>query len=97
MGLEKVQILCNLVDSPVKYNRQNHTFGEGKFIKHCAREKACFYFDWLTNERGLDEGGSTLVIDFDYLSVDNSGRDTEPFHFERRNNKNREPISAAKN
>ena len=61
-----MQFLSNLLDSPFidlnsldcptiltknfKYNCQNHTFGEEKFSKHCARAEACFYFDWLTNE-----------------------------------------------
>ena len=111
-GSEKVQFLSNLLDTPVvdlnsldcptiasktsSFNCKNHSIAPGKFNKHCAREKACFYFEWLANERGVDESGSTLVTEFDYLRIDNAGRDTKPFNFERRNNQDWEPISAEK-
>ena len=111
-GSEKVQFLSNLLDTPVvvlnsldcptiatktsSFNCKNHSIVPGKFKKHCAREKACFYFEWLTNERGVDKSGSILVTEFDHLHIDNAGRDTKPFNFERRNNQDWEPISAEK-
>ena len=95
-GSEKVQFLSNLLDKPVvdlnsldcpttptktsSFNCKNHSIVPGKFKKHCAREKACFYFEWLTNERGVDESGSTLVTEIDYLRIGNAGRDTKPFN-----------------
>ena len=51
-------------------NCQNHSKGKNNFNKHCAKEKAIFYFNWLTNERGIDEGGSTLVTEFNNLRLD---------------------------
>ena len=103
-GLEKSQLLSELLDSPVidlntlecpnisynffTVNCRNHSSTQrGVFNNHCAREKTCFYFDWLTNEREIDESGSTLVSEFDYLRIDHEGGDTEPFNLQRRNNK----------
>ena len=69
-------------------NCGNHSSTQrGIFNNHCAREKACFYFDWLTNERGIDESASTLVSEFDYLRLDHEGGDTEPFNLQRRSDK----------
>ena len=75
-GEEKVQFLsdlleCSIIDLntlacpsiSVNYftkNCQNHSKGKNLFNKHCAKEKALFYFKWLTNERGIDENGSPL-------------------------------------
>ena len=97
-GLEKSQLLSELLDSPVidlntlerpnisynffPVNCRNHSSTQRDvFNNPCAREKACFYFDWSTNERGIDESGSTLVSEFDYLRIDHEGGDTEPFNF----------------
>ena len=55
-------------------NCQNHSKGKNIFNKHSAKEKAIFYFNWLTNERGIDEGGSTLVTEFNNLRLDYGGR-----------------------
>ena len=64
-------------------NCGNHSSTQrGIFKNHCAREKACFYFDWLNNERGIDESGSTLVSEFDYLRLEHKGGDTEPFNLQ---------------
>ena len=69
-GEEKVKFLsdlieCSIIDlnSPcppisVNYftqNFQNHSKRKNVVNKHCAKEKAIFYFNWLTNERGIDE------------------------------------------
>ena len=51
-------------------NCQNHSKGKNIFDKHCAKEKAIFYFNWLTIERGIDEGGSALVTEFNNLRLD---------------------------
>ena len=99
-GSEKVQFLSNLLDKPVvdlnsldcptipttnfSFNCKNHTVVRVKFKKHYARGKT--YFEWLTNERRVDESGSTLVDEFNYLQTDNAGRDTKLFYFEKRHN-----------
>ena len=73
-------------------NCQNHSKGENIFNKHCAKEKAIFYFNWLTNERGIDESGSTLVAEFNNLCLDYGGRESESFNFQRQNHKKRKPV-----
>ena len=79
-------------------NCGNHSSTErGVFNNHCAREKACFYFDWLTNERGIGESGSTLVSDFDHLRINHEGGDNEPLKLQRRNNKKWYSNSSEKN
>ena len=76
MGEEKVQLLSNLLECSIidlnslacplisvnyfTQNCQNHSKGKNNFNKHCANEKAVFYFNWLTNERGIDESVSPL-------------------------------------
>ena len=77
-------------------NCQIHSKGKNNFNKHCAKEKAIFYFNLLTNERGYDEGGSTLVTEFNNLRLDYGGWESESFNFQRRNNKNRKPIFTEK-
>ena len=77
-------------------NCQNNSKGKNIFNKHCAKEKAIFYFNWLTNERGIDEGGSTLVTEFNNLRLDYGGRESESFNFQRRNNKNWKPVFTEK-
>ena len=97
-GEEKVKFLSYLLECCIIYlnslscpsislnyftqNCQNHSKGKKKFIKHCAKEKSIFYFNWLTNERGIDEGGSTLVTEFNNLRLDYGGRDSESFNFQ---------------
>ena len=70
-GEEKVKFLsdsqeCSIIDLnslacpsiSVNYftqNCQNHSKGKNMFNKHCAKEKAKFYFNWLTHERRTDE------------------------------------------
>ena len=43
-------------------NCQNHSKGKNIFNKHCAKEKAIFYFNWLTNERGLTKVEAPLSL-----------------------------------
>ena len=66
-GAEKVKFLSELFECPVNdlnslecpsisvnyftQNCQNHSKGKNIFNKYCAKEKAIFYFNWLTNER----------------------------------------------
>ena len=104
-GEEKVKFLsdlleCSIIDLnslafpsiSVNYftqNCQNHSKGKNVFNKHCAKEKAIFYFNWLTNERGIDESGSTLVTESKNLRLDYGGRESESFNFQRRNHKTR--------
>ena len=92
--LDSSVIDLNTLECPnISYNiftvncRNHNSTQRGVFNNHCAREEACFYFDWLTNERGIDENGSTLVSEFDYLRIDHEGGDTEPFNLQKRNNK----------
>ena len=68
-------------------NCQNHLKGKNNFNKHCAKEKAIFYLNWLTNERET-ERGSTPVTEFNNLRFDYGGRESESFNFQRRNHKN---------
>ena len=79
-----------------RQNCQNHSKGKIIFNKHCAKEKAIFYFNLLTNEREIDEGGSTLVTEFNHLRLDYGGREYESFNFQRQNNKNRKPVFTEK-
>ena len=111
-GEEKVKFLsdlleCSIIDLnslacpsiSVNYftqNCRNHSKGKNIFNKHCAKEKAIFYFNWLTNERGIDESGSTLVTELNSLRLDYGGRESESFNFQRRNNKNRKPVFTEK-
>ena len=85
-GAEKVKFLSELLECPVidlnslecpsisvnyfTQNCQNHSKGKNIFNKHCAKEKAIFYFNWLTNERGIDESGGTVVTEFNNLCLD---------------------------
>ena len=102
-GKEKVKFLsylleCSIIDLnslacpsiSVNYftqNCQNHSKGKNNFNRHCAKEKAIFYFNWLTNERGIDEGGSTLVTEFNNLRLDYGGRESESFNFQNETKK----------
>ena len=38
--------------------------------------------EWLTHERGMVKSGSKLYVDFEYLQIDNTGR--QALYFERR-------------
>ena len=85
-GEEKVKFLsdlqeCSIIDlnslacPPISVNYftqncQNHSKGKNIFNKHCAKEKAIFYFILLTNERGIDESASTLITEFNNLRLD---------------------------
>ena len=50
-------------------NIQNNSKRKNVVSKHCAK-KAIFYFNWLTNERGIDESGSTAVTELNNLRLD---------------------------
>ena len=50
-------------------NCQNQSKGKNNFNKHCAKEKTIFYFNWLTNERGINESGSTPFTEFNNLHL----------------------------
>ena len=111
-GAEKVKFLSELLECPVidlnslecpsisvnyfTQNCQNHSKGKNIFNKHCAKEKAIFYFNWLTNERGIDESGGTVVTKFNNLCLDYGGRESESFNFQKRNHKNRKPVFTEK-
>ena len=111
-GEDKLKFLSDLLDCSIidlnslacpsisvnyfTQNCQNHSKGKNIFNKHCGKEKAIFYFNWLTIERGIDEGGSTLVTEFNNLRLDYGVRESESFNFQRRNNKNRKPVFAQK-
>ena len=111
-GEEKVQFLSDLVECSIidlnslacpsismnyfTQNCQNHSKGKNIFNKHCAKEKALFYFNWLTNGRGNDKIGSTLVTEFNNLRLDYGGRESKSFNFQRRNHKNRIPVVTEK-
>ena len=102
-GAEKVKFLSELLECPVidlnslecpsifvnyfTQNCQNHSNCNNNFNKHCAKEKAIFYFNWLTNERGIDESGGTVVTELNNLCLDYGGRASESFNFQRRNHK----------
>ena len=77
-------------------NCQNDSKGKNFFNKHCAKENAIFYFNWLTNERGIDESEGTIVNEFNNLCLDYGGRESESFNFQRRNYKNRKPVFTEK-
>ena len=51
-------------------NCQNHAKGKNSFNKHCAKEKAISYFNWLTTERRIAESGSTPLTEFNNLRLD---------------------------
>ena len=111
-GEEKVKFLSDLLDCSIidlnslacpsisvnyfTQNCQNHSKGKNIFNNYCAKEKAIFYFNWLTNESGIDESGSTLVTEFNNLRLDYGGRESESFNFQRRNHKNRKPVFTEK-
>ena len=110
-GAEKVKFLSELLECPVidlnslecpsislnyfTQNCQNHSKGKNIFNKHCAK-KAIFYFNWLTNERGIYESGGTVVTEFNNLCLDYGGRESESFNFQRRNHKNRKSVFTEK-
>ena len=112
-GEEKVKFLSELLECPVidlislecpsisvnyfTQNCQNHSKGKNLFNKHCAKEKAIFYFYWLTNERRIDESGGTDVTEFNNLCLDYGGRESESFNLQRRNHKNRKPVLTENN
>ena len=76
-------------------NRQNHSNGKEYFQqmqKQVQKNKTIFYFNSLTNERGVDESGSTLVTEFNNLRLDYGGRESESFNFQRQNHKNGKPV-----
>ena len=77
-------------------NFQNHSKGKNFRNKHCAKEKASFYFNWLTNERRNNESGSALVTEFNNLRLHYGGQESESFNFQRRNHKNRKPVFTEK-
>ena len=60
----------NTFDIYFTQNCQNHSKGKNIFNKLCAKEKVIFFFNWLTNERGIDESGSNLVTEFNNLRLD---------------------------
>ena len=111
-GAEKFKFLSELFECPVndlnsrecpsisvKYftqKCQNHSKGKNTFNKHCAKEKAIFYFIWLTNERGIDESGGTVVTELNNLCLDYGGRESECFNFQRRKHKNRKSVFTEK-
>ena len=111
-GAEKVKFLSELLECPVTdlnslecpsisvnyftQNCQNHSKGKNIFNKRCAKEKTIFYFNWFTNERGIDESGGTVVTEFNNLCHDYEGRESESFNFQRRNHKNRKPVFTEK-
>ena len=61
-------------------NCQNHSKGKNNFNKHCAKEKAFVYFNWLANERGINESGSTRFTEFNNLHLI-AGTEYESFYF----------------
>ena len=94
-------IECSIIDLnsfecpsiSVNYFTQNCQYlskGKNVFNKHCAKEKAIFYFNWLTNEWGICESGSTLVTEFNNLRLDYGRREPESFNLQRRNHKKTE-------
>ena len=109
-GVEKVKFLSELLECPVidlislecpsisvnyfTQNCQNNSNCKNNFNKHCAKEKAIFYFNWLTNERGIDGSGGTVVNEFNNLFLDYGGRESESF--QRRNQKNQKPVFTEK-
>ena len=111
-GAEKIKFLSELLECPefdlnslecpsisVNYftqNCQNHSNRKNNFNKHWVKEKAIFYFNWLTNERGIDESGGTVVNELNNLCLDYGGRESESFNFQRRNHKNRKPVFTEK-
>ena len=111
-GAKKIKFLSELLECPfsdlnslecpsisVNYftkNCQNLSNGKNNFNKHCAKEKAIFYFNWLTSERGIDENGGTVVTEFNNLCLDYGGRESESFNFQIRNHKNRKPVFTEK-
>ena len=111
-GAEKVKFLSELLECPVidlnslecpsisvnyfTQNCQNHSKGKNIFNKHFAKEKAIFYFNWLTKERGIRESGGAVVTEFNILCLDYGGRESESFNFQRQNHKNRKPVFTEK-
>ena len=111
-GAEKVKFLSELLECPVfdlyslecpsiyvnyfTQNCQNHSNCKNNCNKNCAKEKAIFYFNCLTNERGIDESGGAVVNEFNNLCLDYGGWESESFYFQRRNHKNRKPVFTEK-
>ena len=67
-----------------------------QFQQTIAKEKAISYFNWLTNEREIDESGGTVVTEFNNLCLDYGERESVSFNFQRRNHKNRKPVFTEK-
>ena len=70
----------------VKYlthNFESHSKGKNNFNKHCAKEKVIFHFNWLTNEKGIDESECTPASEFKNLCLDYGGWQSESFKFQR--------------
>ena len=92
-GEEKVKFLSDLLEcSIIDLNSLARVLMSAKGRKHCAKEKAIFFFNWLTNERAIDESGSNLITEFNNLHLDYGERDSECFNFQRRNPKNCKPV-----
>ena len=66
---------------------QNHSKGKSNLKQHCTKESAIFYFTWLTNERGIDDSGSTLVTEFNIFRLDYGVRESESFNFKGQKHK----------
>ena len=73
-------------------NCRNHSKRSNSFNKNCAKEKAIFDFNWLTNERGIDESGGTPVTEFNNLCLDYGGWESEFLKSQKRNHKNQKPF-----
>ena len=83
--LERPVIDLNDLGCPKTANIRNKTRCPNHFVRqngeclgnHCAREKSIFYFNWLTNERGVDQAGGTVVSEFNDLCLDNNNGITQ--------------------
>ena len=54
-----------------KFNCPNHQSLSKQRCQrlHCTKEKSQFFFNWLTNERGIDEAGGTVIPGFSNLRL----------------------------
>ena len=110
-GAEKMNFLTQMLECPVTdlnslecpslsannftQNSQNHSICKNNFNKHFAK-KGHFLFQLVTNERGIDESGGTLVTEFNNLCLDYGGRKSESFNFQRQNHKNQKQVFTEK-
>ena len=68
----------NTLNQKKTHCSNHYVWQRGEHVRnHCVREKSIFYFNWLTNERGFDQNGGTIISEFNDLCLDNDNGITQ--------------------